>query len=147
MNQNAYPAEAGFKTSGTSEIAARIVNRDPTRKLDCMINLTLCSLLLAESVVADEASALVEESVLYVRPRVSELVAMGILVKGPSKTASVCGRSAHTLEPSPDLLAMLARRDIDLADDVQLVGAVGGIILDRLEDARRAAEIATKGVA
>ncbi|WP_020695449.1 hypothetical protein [Reyranella massiliensis] len=132
-----YPATAGFKSLGASEIAARIVDRDPERRLNTMISITLVA-LIGTPMVGDEIALTIHEGVLYVRPRISELVALGILVKGPTRPASICGRMASVLQPSNDLLDLIERRGIQLdgSDDDALWAAVGSIILARLEAAK-----------
>lgn len=138
MAESNYPVVAGYKSLGASEIAARIVDRDPERRLNTMISITLVA-LIGTPMVGDEIAMTIHEGVLYVRPRISELVMMGILVKGPTRPASICGRMASVLQPSNDLLNMLIQRgiEIDGSDDDALWAAVGSMILDRIEAERQ----------
>lgn len=140
---NHYPVLAGFKSTGADQIAARLVDRDPERLMRTLTSIAIAT-ILSVPMVADELSALLEESPLYVRPRITRLIQLGVVRKGPLRMASICGRAAHVIEPTDDLLNMLERRGIDLASDIELWGAVGGFILDRLNDERRAADIAAR---
>lgn len=141
-----YPILTGFKSTGAAEIAARLVDRDPERLMRTYTAITIAA-ILSPPMVSDEIAMLIEESPLYVRPRITKLIQLGVLVKGALRMALICGRAAHVIEPSDDLLTMLERRAIDLSSDQELWASVGGFILDRLDDERRAAHIAAKGVA
>lgn len=143
---NHYPVLAGYKSTGADQIAARLVDRDPERLMRTLTAISIAT-ILSVPMVADEIAALIEESPLYVRPRITRLIQLGVVTKGPLRMASICGRAAHVIEPSDDLLSLLARRGIDLSSDVELWGAVGGFILDRLEDERRAERVAAQSVA
>ena len=137
MTTSNYPVTPGYKAIGAAEIAARIVDRDPERRLNTWIAITVTA-LLATPMVGDEITT-IQEGVLYVRPRISELVNLGIVVKGPTRPASICGKQAAVILPSNDLLDMVVRRELQLdgSDDDALWAAVGSMILDRVEEEKR----------
>lgn len=138
MTESNYPVVAGYKSLGASEIAARVVDRDPERRLNTLANVALVA-LLGTPMVADEIAVLIDEGPLYVRPRISELVMMGIVVKGPTRPASICGRMASVILPSNDLLSLIERRGIQLdgSDDDALWASIRAFIFTRLEDMKR----------
>lgn len=84
----------------------------------------------------DEISVRLGESFLYVRPRCSELGALGVLCKGPRVVSPTCGRSAHSVVPSDDLKHALER---DWHPDMELDGlriVIRRFILDRVLEAK-----------
>lgn len=69
-----YPRHPGSKRAGTSRRAAEIVApRAPTLRDKVL------ALLKADAMTADEAAAALGESILSIRPRLSELVKMDLI--------------------------------------------------------------------
>lgn len=69
-----YPLTAGFKRHGTSQDAAKAITpRAPT------LRDRVLALLQKDAHTADECASRLGETVLSVRPRLSELVKMGLI--------------------------------------------------------------------
>lgn len=69
-----YPSKPGWKRTGTSRDAAKAITpRAPTLRDKVL------ALLKADALTADECAAALKETVLSVRPRLSELVKMGLI--------------------------------------------------------------------
>lgn len=69
-----YPKSPGHKTGGTSKAAAeKIAPRAPT------LRDALLGLLRGAALTTDEAAAKLGKSILSIRPRASELLAMGLI--------------------------------------------------------------------
>ena len=84
-----YPNKPGFKASGTSSAAAQIADKDAHKvRQECL------DLLRHGEHTSDEIAAILKRSVLYVRPRLSELVAQGKVVKTDKRRPSCTGMSA-----------------------------------------------------
>jgi predicted HTH transcriptional regulator len=69
-----YPATPGFKAQGTSRAAAEAMKpRAPTLRDQVL------SLLKGAALTADECAALLDKTVLAIRPRLSELVKLELI--------------------------------------------------------------------
>ena len=69
-----YPSTPGYKREGTSHAAAdQIAGRAPTLRDQVL------KLLQAAPYTADQCAMLLDKSVLSIRPRLSELVTMGLI--------------------------------------------------------------------
>lgn len=81
-----YPAAPGCKTGGTSaEAAARAFDYSHNLRLDCWAE------LCRNDLTADEVATRLHKSVLAIRPRISELVAMGKLVRTTERRKNESG--------------------------------------------------------
>ncbi|WP_316206019.1 hypothetical protein [Bradyrhizobium sp. SZCCHNR3058] len=89
----AYPTTPGSKTGGASEDAAkRIIGRA------AMLRSTITDLMLkGYRLTADEIAAQMKESPFAIRPRCTELVKTGILIKTQDRRKNVSGATAHIL--------------------------------------------------
>jgi hypothetical protein len=144
MTTDVYPVAAGHKENhGTSQIAARQVDADPDRKLRIQTEAAIL-ITLNPDMTADDVAAELGESVLYVRPRISELVALNVLVKTNRKRPSLaCGRSAAIMIASGDLLDHIARCDPEGIEDFRIV--VRGFIQSRIIQERAALRLSRRG--
>jgi predicted ArsR family transcriptional regulator len=91
-----YPSSPGFKTPGTSQEAAHKIQGKASALRDQVERLFLTGATLT----ADECAEALHESVLAVRPRLSELVAKGLIVKSfqdgkPERRKNASGLSAQ----------------------------------------------------
>jgi hypothetical protein len=94
-----YPVKAGTRVSyGTSKLASDAVDEGAERKLDVLTGI-LFAASVDSSLCADDMAPIVNEGILYVRPRVSELVAMNLLRKAAPKPNPTTGRKSATLLP------------------------------------------------
>jgi hypothetical protein len=87
-----YPNSPGYKSSGTSSIAARRIARHATALRD-----RVCALLKTNypaSFTSDEIADRLGESILSVRPRVTELLRRGVIIKTESRRKNASGMSA-----------------------------------------------------
>lgn len=83
-----YPITAGFKRRGTSVEAAQSINAETLRE-------TVLGWLRAHGPhTADEAAAVLGETVLAIRPRFSELKRLGRIVETEQRRKNTSGRSA-----------------------------------------------------
>jgi hypothetical protein len=98
MHTISYPARAGHKVGGAAELAAVAVDEGPNRLLRVMTEI-LFATSVDGSMCADELAGIVEEPILYTRPRCSQMIALGLLRQASMKTSPTCGRQAHTLLP------------------------------------------------
>lgn len=138
-----YPIASGTKAPRTaSEAAARAVDADPDRKLRVYTAITVVA-FLEHGLVPDMIADRVMEPILYVRPRISQLGALGVVVKGAQRISPTHGRTAHIVEPSPDLIRFVADRDP--GDDQQLEQIVREFITARLVEEARAQRTARRG--
>jgi hypothetical protein len=94
-----YPNFPGFKGPPTSREAARRISRHSS---------TVRDLVLAEfraafprGLGADEIAARLNQSILTVRPRCSELLAAGLIEQTPERRRNVSGMSAATWRATP----------------------------------------------
>lgn len=69
-----YPRAAGWKRDGTSRDAAKKMGRRAPLLRDALLGL-----LKGAALTADEAAVKLGKSVLSIRPRASELLAMGLI--------------------------------------------------------------------
>lgn len=101
MSQN-YPNKPGAKGGGASKDAAeQIVTRA------AMLRSAILALMLkGYRLTADEIAAQLRESVLAVRPRVSELVKKGDLIKLKDRRKNISGMTAHVLRHKDSLTAV-----------------------------------------
>lgn len=84
-----YPQAPGFKRPGTSEDAAAAVkDLAPTLRSRCL------DALKDRPMTADEVAADLRESVLSVRPRVSELHEFGLIEDSGERRENVSGHMA-----------------------------------------------------
>lgn len=92
-NRDRYPHSPGYKRNGTSqESATRIAPRTKTLRDRCL------SVLKFEPLSPDEIALRLGESVLSVRPRCSELLALGKIRETDERRANASGHFAHVLE-------------------------------------------------
>ena len=92
MNQHdlfSYPSHPGFKVHGTSEEAATAMEgrADTLRR-------RAYNFLLMQDLTADEVANAMEESVLAVRPRITELRRMGRIEPTGTRRKNASGMSA-----------------------------------------------------
>ena len=73
MDFSKYPHKPGWKRTGTSLEAARKISKSAETRTK------IIELLLEQPRTADEIATALGLSVLYVRPRFSELVALGLI--------------------------------------------------------------------
>ena len=88
-----YPSSPGFKTPGTSQEAAHKIQGKASALRDQVERL----FLTGAQMTADECAEALHESVLAVRPRLSELLKMGLLVKTSERRKNASGMSATVL--------------------------------------------------
>ena len=87
---NTYPNQPGYKVSGTSEdAAAAIAEHAPT------LRQRVLDIFATREWTADEAAEHLGESVLSVRPRLSELNRMGLIVQTGHRRINNSGMSAN----------------------------------------------------
>jgi len=87
-----YPHNPGHKTSGTSERAAESVSgRSNALRLQCLDHLRKRGALGS---TADECATALNESVLSIRPRFSELVALKLIRETKLTSMNASGRQA-----------------------------------------------------
>lgn len=85
-----YPHSPGFKDCETSKAAAAAISRSVQNIRDNVRD----AFLFFGPMTADEAAARIGLSILTVRPRVSELVKMGILHDTGERRRNLSGHSA-----------------------------------------------------
>jgi hypothetical protein len=85
-----YPHSPGFKTNSTSRQAAQAMTSRASILRDRVEQLFLTGATLT----ADECAAALHESVLAIRPRLSELVKKGLLVSTGERRKNASGMSA-----------------------------------------------------
>ena len=84
-----YPASPGFKREGTSQQAAEAIKPSAaTLRASCLAYVNV------GPITADECAALISESILSIRPRFSELRAMGLIEDTGSRRKNASGRNA-----------------------------------------------------
>lgn len=89
MTQTTYPDAPGFKVAGTSESAAVAAqSRTETLRGACLTQ------LLQADLTADECARELNESVLSIRPRFSELRRRGMIRKSGERRLNDSGCSA-----------------------------------------------------
>ncbi len=91
----AYPRDPGYKEGSTSrDSARRIAGKAATVRAEVMhvyFNKN------ADGYTADEVAAILQESILTVRPRVSELIQQGVLEDSGNRRPNRSGHSAKVL--------------------------------------------------
>lgn len=97
-----YPNKPGSKGGGASKDAAeQIVSRA------AMLRSAIIALMLkGYRLTADEIATQLRESVLAIRPRVSELVKAGTLNKLTDRRKNISGMMAHVLRHKDSLTAV-----------------------------------------
>lgn len=86
-----YPEVPGFKTLDTEtsyQAAQEMKGKSQALRSLCWTTLSVCSL------TADEVARSLKQSVLAIRPRISELVKMGLVVKTDDRRANQSGKKA-----------------------------------------------------
>lgn len=125
MQTNLYPNRSGFKRNDASEINARNIDRDPERKLQAYLMIAWIA-ACDPTHNADEIAEEISEPILYVRPRVSELVSLGLIQKGPRRKSKTHGKLAHNMIPSVKLrMAVITGRK----DDDAILRKIRALIL------------------
>lgn len=97
-----HPNKPGSKGGGASKDAAeQIVTRA------AMLRSAIIALMLnGYRLTADEIAAQMRESVLAIRPRVSELVKAGTLIKLTDRRKNISGMTAHVLRHKDSMTAV-----------------------------------------
>lgn len=131
--QSLYPIDAGHKSGTASHRAAQAVDADPLRRFN-----TYCLIAFAAAksghLTADEIGELIGEALLYIRPRTSELVSLGIVKKGGLKLSTTHGRQAHAISASFRTKWTVLRA----RDDDEAMLKLGELILDAQDTHRQA---------
>lgn len=146
-NSETYPVASGHKADGASKDAARAVDANPDRKLRAQVESVMAVLVSGDDLIADEIGVAINETgPLYIRPIVSTLVNMGILIKSSvRKMTQIHGRPAHVIRPSADLFAFLDRHADQIEDEDDLRKIVTAFVIGRIESERLAMQIARHG--
>lgn len=88
MEGDTYPDAAGYKeTGGCSQAAANEVDAETLRN-------SVLAILRAVDLTADQTARRLGSSVLSIRPRLSELYNLGLIVKTGEKRKNVSGKRA-----------------------------------------------------
>jgi hypothetical protein len=87
-----YPKSPGFKSRGTSRMAARRIASHALALRDRVFDFLKAN--HPASFTADEVAARLGVSILSVRPRVTELLRGGMIVKTTSRRKNASGMSA-----------------------------------------------------
>ncbi|WLA86877.1 hypothetical protein [Bradyrhizobium elkanii] len=101
MSQH-YPNTPGSKGGGASKDAAKKVVTRAAKLRIAILELMLKGYRLT----ADEIAAQLRESILAIRPRVSELVTKGDLIKLKDRRKNVSGMTAHVIRHKDSLTAV-----------------------------------------
>lgn len=100
--QQHYPSGPGFKRAATSrEAAHRIAGHAATVRAAALKEFCVA---YPKGLTADEVAKLLGESVLTVRPRVSELRAAGLIEQTPNRKLNDSGMSAAVWRATPAAL-------------------------------------------
>src|SRR4051812_36937435 len=86
-----YPSSPGFKTDGTSREAAGKMRRPALTLRDRVLDL----LSQGYRLTADEIADVLHESILSIRPRVSELHRKGLIQRSSDRRKNPSGMSAN----------------------------------------------------
>jgi predicted ArsR family transcriptional regulator len=86
-----YPNSPGFKTDGTSREAAGKMRRPALTLRDRVLDL----LSQGYRLTADEIADVLHESILSIRPRVSELHRKGLIQRSSVRRTNASGMQAH----------------------------------------------------
>jgi predicted ArsR family transcriptional regulator len=88
-----YPAQPGFKRNGTSKDAAESMKpKAPTLRRQCL------EAIRVRPMTADEVALTVRQSVLSIRPRLSELVKTEHIMNSGMRRPNMSGRMATIWE-------------------------------------------------
>jgi hypothetical protein len=87
-----YPNNPGFKSRGTSSIAARRIARHATALRDRVYDFLRTN--YPASFTPDEIAERLGVSILSTRPRVTELLRRGVIIKTDSRRPNESGMSA-----------------------------------------------------
>jgi hypothetical protein len=102
-NQARYPLAPGHKASATSkEAAQRIAVKAGTLRQAVLVEYQRAH---PAGLTADEAALRLEQSVLAIRPRVTELKAASLIERTPERRLNTSGMYAHIWRASPRALA------------------------------------------
>lgn len=86
-----YPHTPGTKARETSATAAaQMIPKAPTLREKCLDAITYAS----EGLTADEVASAIGKSILAVRPRITELDAVGLIESTPERRRNVSGKYA-----------------------------------------------------
>lgn len=99
----AYPSQPGWKVEGTSREAAAAI----APRADSLNARTLASLKRSPK-SPEEVAAELGETILAIRPRFSQLFALGLIVKTADRRKSASGRSVTVWAAKPDSMQMAA---------------------------------------
>jgi biotin operon repressor len=89
VSEERYPAAVGHKVAGPSQEAAEsMTSRAASLRAQCL------KALAASSMTADEVADVLGESVLAIRPRISELRASGKVVDSGERRINASGKRA-----------------------------------------------------
>ena len=83
-----YPNQPGYRIDGPSKDAA------PTRTEASTLRSSVLAVIRQRPSTADECARLLSESILACRPRLSELVALGLIEDSGERRANESGKSA-----------------------------------------------------
>lgn len=98
LGDTPYPYHPGSKTGGTSAQAAdAIAPRAGTLKALCLAEIT------KQIGAPDEIAQRLGRSVLSIRPRITELVQMGLVRKTGQKYTNISGQQADVYERVPQI--------------------------------------------
>lgn len=94
MQISPYPYEPGAKVCGTStDAAVEMKKKAPTLRAEVLALLRLPA-YITHGLTADRAAAILNESVLSIRPRFSELLEMGQIRDSGKRRANQSGKMA-----------------------------------------------------
>lgn len=96
-----YPNSPGFKTPGTSEEAARVI----APKAAILREKLYTAFQRYGAMTADEACEVSGVSILAGRPRVSEMVRLGILMDTGTRRPSSTGKTSAVWAIAPEKVA------------------------------------------
>jgi len=132
-----YPVHSGSKTEGASKSVARMIDRDPEKKLAAYTESTVAVLMAANGLTTDEITSQLGMDAFYLRPRLTELDELGAITMTPKQRLSARSRPMQVRGPSNDLMERIVRERPD--DLQQLRMLVRAFVLTRIE-AKRAAQ-------
>lgn len=142
-----YPVASGHKADGASKEAAAAVDANPARKLNAQVESVMAVLMFGDDLIADEIGVVINETgPLYIRPIISTLCNMGIVIKSAvKKKTQIHGRNAHVIRPSADLFVFIDQHADQIADEDDLRRIVTAFVVGRIESERLAMQIARHG--
>lgn len=99
-----YPYSPGSKIKGASaEAASAILPRAGTLQNLCLVEIT------RQSGTPDEIAYRIQRHILSVRPRITELIAMGLVRKTEQKRLNDSGQYANVVERVPEISTVRVR--------------------------------------